>query len=100
MPCSSHDIFPGSSVKLGKESSCSAGIQVQSLSWEDPLEKEMANYSVFLTEKSHGQRILTGYCPKDGKESDMTEQLSTSITELFHTFSLLVYSCVDSRVFC
>ena len=61
MPCSSHDIFPGSSVKLGKESSCSAGIQVQSLSWEDPLEKEMANYSVFLTEKSHGQRILTGH---------------------------------------
>ena len=30
---------------------------------------------VFLLEKLHGQRSLTGYSPKCRKESDMTEQL-------------------------
>ena len=30
----------------------------------------------FLPEKSHGQRSLAGYSPKDLKESDTTEQLS------------------------
>ena len=33
--------FPGSLA--GKESACSAGDPVQSLDWENPLEKEMAN---------------------------------------------------------
>ena len=50
--------------------------QVQSLGWEDPLEKGNGNplqYS--LPGKSHGQRILVGYSPWDRKESDMTEQL-------------------------
>ena len=47
--------------------------QVQSLGWEDPLEEEMATHSVFLPGKSHGQRSLVGYDPKDHKESDMTE---------------------------
>jgi len=36
---------------------------VQSLGWEDPLEEEMATYSVFLPGKSHGQSSLTGYSP-------------------------------------
>ena len=34
--------------------------QIQSLGWEDPLEKEMA---VFLPGESHGQRSLVGYSP-------------------------------------
>ena len=34
--------------------------QVQSLGWEDPLEKEMA---VFLPGESYGQRNLVGYSP-------------------------------------
>ena len=39
--------------------------QVQSLGWEDPLEKEMATHSiVFLPEKSHEQRSLVGYGPE------------------------------------
>ena len=34
--------------------------QVQSLGWEDPLEKEMATHSSFLPGKSHEQRSLAG----------------------------------------
>jgi len=45
----------------GKESACRAGDQVQSLGWEDPLEKGMTTHSVFLPGKFHGQRSLAGY---------------------------------------
>ena len=34
--------------------------QVQSLSWEDPLEKEMAPTLVFLPGEFHGPRSLNG----------------------------------------
>ena len=37
--------------------------QVQSLGWEDPLEKEMQPTPVFWPGKSHGQRSLVGYSP-------------------------------------
>ena len=37
--------------------------QARPLGQEDPLEKGMAIYSVFLPEKSHGQRSLVGYSP-------------------------------------
>ena len=53
---------------------------VQSLSQEDPLEEEMATYSIFLPGESHGQRSLVGYSPWGNKELDMTERLSTHIT--------------------
>ena len=47
---------------------------VQSLGWEDPLEKEMAtHFSALLPGKSRGQRSLVGYSPWGGKELDMTE---------------------------
>ena len=42
-------------------------MQVQSLGWEDALEKEMATDSSIL-ENSHGQRSLVGYSPYGGKE--------------------------------
>ena len=45
---------------------------VQSLSWDDPLEDEMAT-PVFLPGESHGQRSLAGYSPYGCKELDMTE---------------------------
>ena len=48
---------------------------VQSLGWEDPLEKGRLPTPVFLPGKSHRQRSLAGYSPWDHKESDMTEQL-------------------------
>ena len=37
--------------------------QVQSLGWEDPLEKEMATHSIFLPGISHGQKSVVGYSP-------------------------------------
>ena len=51
--------------------------RVQSLDLEDPLEKEMATHSRFLSGKFHGQRCLEGYSPRGPKESDMTERLNT-----------------------
>ena len=36
---------------------------VQSLGWEDLLEKGMATHSSILAWKSHGQRSLVGYRP-------------------------------------
>ena len=48
---------------------------VQSLSWEDPLEKEMAVYPVFLPGESHGGRSLVGYSPRGRKVLDTTERL-------------------------
>ena len=44
--------------------------QVQSLGWEDLLEKEMAIHSSILSGKSHGQRSPVGYSPWGCKESD------------------------------
>ena len=50
---------------------------IQSLGWEDPLEKEMATHSlVFLPGEFHGQRSLVGYSPWVCKELDRMEQLT------------------------
>ena len=46
-----------------KNSPATQEIQVQSLGWEDPLEKEMATHPSMLAGKSHGQRSLVGYSP-------------------------------------
>ena len=45
---------------------------VRFLSWEDPLEKEMATHSVFLPGEFHGQRSLAGYSPWGRKVLDRT----------------------------
>ena len=45
---------------------------VQSLDWEDPLEKEMATIPVLLLEKIHVYRSLASYSPMDYKELDST----------------------------
>ena len=44
--------FPDGSA--GKESTCNAGDQVQSLAWEDPLEKQKATHSNILAWKIPG----------------------------------------------
>ena len=49
---------------------------VQSLGWEDLLEKEMQPIPVFLSGAFHGQRSLAGYSPWGHKESDTTERLT------------------------
>ena len=52
--------------------------QVQSLGWEDPLEKAMVTNSSILAWRIP-QRSLVGYSPWDRKESDTTEQLTFSL---------------------
>ena len=48
---------------VGKSPPAIQETQVQSLGWEDPLERGMATHSIFLPGKSHGQRSLVGYSP-------------------------------------
>ena len=36
---------------------------LQSLGWEEPLEKEMAAHSTILAGESHEQKSLVGYSP-------------------------------------
>ena len=57
--------------------------QIQSLGWEDPLEKEMAVHSSTLAWKIHGQRSLIGYSPWGRKESDTTERITHTIVMTF-----------------
>ena len=52
--------------------------QVQTLGWEDPLEKGMKTHSTILDGKFHGQRSLADYSSWGHKELDSTEQLSLS----------------------
>jgi len=55
-------------------------IGVQSLGWEDSLEKGLPT-PVFLPGEFHGHRILTGYSPWGHEESDMTEQITLSLSK-------------------
>ena len=47
--------------------------RVQSLGWEDPLEKEMATHSSVLAWRIPGTGDLVGCCLWGPTESDMTE---------------------------
>ena len=47
--------------------------RVQSLSQEDPLEKEMQATPVFLPREFHGQRSLVGYSSWGSKDLDKAE---------------------------
>ena len=73
--------------------------QVQSLGWEDLLEKEMATLSSILAWKSHGRRNLVGYSPWGHEESATTEQrhfhFSLSCTGEGHG-NPLQYSCLEN----
>ena len=46
---------------------------VQSLGWEDSLEKGIATHSSILAWNPHEQRSLAGYSPWGYQKSDMTE---------------------------
>ena len=70
---------------------------VQSLGWEDPLEKEMATYHCILylcivscLENPTGQRSLVGYRPWSHRESDTTKQLTLDKTIGCSVMGLLV----------
>ena len=64
-----------------KESPAIQETQVQSLGWEDPLEKGMKPTPVFLPGEFHGQRGLAGYSPWCCKAWDTTEQLTQKTTQ-------------------
>jgi len=64
---------------------------VQSLSWEDPLEKGMAMHSSILAWRIPMER---GAWLWDSKESDMTERLSTSFQAAFWSPVYLSFSFV------
>ena len=66
-------------AQLVKNSPAKQETWIQSLGWEDPLEKEWQSTPVLLPGESHGQRSLAGYGPWDLRESDMTEQLSLAL---------------------
>ena len=51
--------------------------QVQSLGWEDLLEKKMATHSTILPGKFHTQRSLVCCSPWGCKELDRTERQNT-----------------------
>ena len=63
--------------------------QVQSLGWEDPLEKKMTPTSVFLPGEFHGQRSLADYSPWDRKELETMEQLTHNINSISYSFLVL-----------
>ena len=52
--------------------------QVQSLVWEDPLEKKMATHSSTIAWKIPWTEEPGGYSPWGRKESDMTGQLNNN----------------------
>ena len=58
---------------------------VQSLCWEDLLEKEMATHSSILPEKSHGQRSPVGYSPRAWKRvrQDLVSKYQQTILSMF-----------------
>ena len=57
-------------------------IWVQSLSWEDPLEKEMATHSSTLARKIPWMEEPGSYSPCDRKELDATERLHFSLSNV------------------
>ena len=62
--------------------------QVQSLGWEDPLEKEMATHSSILAWRIPQMEEPGGYSPWGRKELDTTEQLC-----------ICIYITVDLKLF-
>ena len=58
---------------------------VQSLGWEDPLEKERQPIPVLLPGESHGGRSLVGYNPRDRKELDTAERLHFTSLHFCHS---------------
>ena len=70
-------------------------MQIRSLGQEDPQEKEVATHSNIFAGKVHGQRSLVGCGPKDCKELDTTEQLSTHPSQCVRITACI---CVRVRV--
>ena len=99
--CSSPFIGRGVSlvVQLVKNLLAKQETQVWSLGWEDPLEKEMADFSSILAWISM-DRGAGDYSPWAPKETDMTDRLTLSHFDLWGELlspkidSYMEFSCV------
>ena len=69
---------------------------VRSLGWEDPLDLAWQPTLVFLPGEFHGQRSLVGHSPRGPKESDTTEQLSTT----HELFDVTKFSSANTYSYC
>ena len=76
--------FPGGSDR--KESSCNAGDGFKPWIGKIPWKREWQPTPVFLPGEFGGQRSLTGYSLQGCKESDMTEQLTLSLSDQVSVF--------------
>ena len=66
--------------------------RVQSLGWEDPLERPWQPPPVFLPGELHGQRTLVGDSPEGGRESDVAKH-STAQPSV-ESVSVCVYTLI------
>ena len=85
--------FPGTSLvaQTVKHLSTMRETWVQSLGWEDPLEKEMAIHSSTLAWKIPWTEEPVGYSPWGPKEADTTERL--------HFHFLFFFACGPTFLF-
>ena len=60
--------------------------QVHSLGREIIWRRQWQPTPVLLPGESHGQRSLVGYRPRGRKESDTTEKLTLSLSNIYCTF--------------
>ena len=60
---------------------------VQSLGWEDPLEKEMATHSSILAWEIPWTEEPGRLQSMGSQESDMTEQLNHTSSDTFYSFT-------------
>ena len=79
--------FPSGSDSVVKTLPAVQETRVQSLGWEDPLEKGMASHSSILAWRI--QWTEAGYSPWGHKELDTTERLTHT-----HTYTYIVLSAV------
>ena len=72
-------------------------VLVRPLAREDALQKEVATHSSVLV---HGRRILVGYSPRDHKESDTAEWVSTLASDLsVVSVCISLLTCDTERLF-
>ena len=67
--------------------------QVHYPGWEITWRRKWQPTPVLLSGESHGQRSVVGYSPWGHKESDMTEQLTLSLSNIYCTFKSLPSFC-------
>ena len=91
-----HEVGASLVAQMVKNLPAMLEIQVQSLGWEDPLEKKMATHSSILAWRIPWTEKLEGHSLWSHKESDTTEQitLGTGPDAMILIFSVLSFKPV------